>query len=173
MYQSGTKRLADFGARKFQDDIWLYIHISYEIRTFFWWIFRVGKAIPCRPADVVSHKRKVQYPNTTPIPRKRNIDVVSEKCFFLEEKLHCPSRKVPKKKTVKPSVTMKLKFRNNIEERAYQRNDEGGNKVLLAPTNQTDLVAAEAKYHRGCAHIFLISYVFFYYKLLSRPPHTV
>ena len=55
------------------------------------------------------------------------------------------------KNAVKPLATLKLKFCKNGEERAYQRNDEWGNKVLPTLTNQTDLVAAAAKYRMGCA----------------------
>ena len=82
---------------------------------------------------------------------------------FCSAKKNCttPAGKYKDKNTFNPSATLKLKLCKNVEEKIYQRNDEWCNNVLLTLANQADLGAAEVKYHRGCALIYLMSNIFY------------
>lgn len=76
-------------------------------------------------------------------------------CLFCSEVLPTSSRLTTKRKK-KISNVETMPFKQNILDRAKERNDEWGEMVAKRIIEaSSDLVAAEAKYHRNCAQDFL------------------
>ena len=79
---------------------------------------------------------------------------IKDDCIFCSEAI-AGDAKTPSKRRKVVSNVETIEFQETILNKATDRQDDWGNVVGVRIQNAFDLVAAEAKYHRNCAQIFL------------------
>lgn len=114
-----------------------------------------------RESSIKSQKRRSEEPPAEPqvepptLRSQTPLFDITTHCLFSSEPLPISSRLTTKRqKSVSNVETMP--FKQNLLDRATERNDEWGEIVAKRLIEvSSDLVAAEAKYHRNCAQEFL------------------